>query len=209
MEGARFTFYYEVGKWGWSETFYKQTVADDMLEVVGRAYVAQRIKSMSAEVFCSAFRVFSINPNDRQTQLYTVTKDDGLGSMSGDNADVPWNCLLVRFKTDDPVPTQAPATNRYFRGFNDSAFAGPKESFNGIRESDPTIPKFKAFLAWMLTNGWGYGYVKILGGKFPGWIFKRTTGIFEAATLVRASHRQTGRPFDSPRGRAWANRAVR
>lgn len=189
------TLYFESGKFGWTETYFRQ--ADNEAPVIFRA-----------GKLCAA-RGGLVGPNAsllkfvvRNTVNKMVFGPFDVGKLDTNNpnigtSDRPYSAVMLRLFND---ANRRPGL-KYLRGWPDSSIVqNPIVYPNGIDFAGLAVVR-DAYTAELTQNNWGYLAKLLVGVGAPTYV-----NITRVA-FTRATRRATGRPFDLPVGRQRAKGA--
>ena len=201
-------FLFEMGKWGWSETYFLDT------ELGGSIDEGVRISTlgvMRAKMVPSpaALRFIRMSDNALYRDAILIRIDDGnVNNPVLPNADVPWNALMCNL-----VNTSLLKGRKFFRPIPDDYI-----DFGGVLQpgslrftpDEEFVKRFNNFKTELNSFPW------VFPARIPVKQTKPTAEVpnppkiplnpklfrkIQDVQTVRILNRQTGRPFDSPVGR--------
>lgn len=200
-EAMRTSFFLSRGLYGWSYSFDHSLTDDYELALARAKRIIPKLRKVHGQtVSCTYVRVSKVwkpkatAPADYKgdSRIYTVGfngKPDG--AMEGSpQSDIPNTCLLLRFDLG--------ALHRramYLRGIPDAVWTAGFD----VATMDPQFKDDVEALGQKLIDE---GYGAIIKDKQPGPnLGQPALKPFDKFAIIRMTHRDTGRPFDSPRGR--------
>lgn len=203
----KLTVMFQQAYWGWSETYGFQPTSWFEAETKAIKLTGLRKQLLAGasvdvpEPAITAFRIYSADPSDRRTQLFPIGGKAGVTTLTNPVSDMAWNAVELKLLG----PTMVNKSNRLLRGIPDSFIEYSAASRQASFKPTGAWWDAKTDFCDELKNG-GWGWFRIV--KVPlapaGVTYVITFYDISDATTGRVSHRKTGRPFDSPRGRKWA-----
>lgn len=199
------TFVFQQEKWGWTESYHRES--DGYLE---SQQAARRLLLKRKQLVPSPCQITHIRISDKATYrdsvLLPVSPKDGSSNLPNIvEAAPPWNCLLVSL-----FGTPVLKGRIYFRGIP-RAFVSPGDTdADSFEPGANWLTAFEAFQTALQADDFGF-FARIPVkqpkkpevGPPPPPIPQNPATFQRINTLVysRLSHRQIGRPFASPVGR--------
>jgi hypothetical protein len=180
----RCTFFYEQRKYGWTETLYRNDADQNAAIPHMEKLLTARLQYMTSDSFGVFLRACNVD-SPRDAMIKPLTGKSGQGSAPTDFGSLAFNAVLVRmFST--PV---------YWRPM---FIRGITHGLVHVNEAgiDPVIQLPNPWVNLLINDGW---QIKVKKKDAPN----QGTTIYVGINKVfgiRLTHRNTGRPFDSPRG---------
>lgn len=201
----RLSLYFQQAYWGWTENWGMVIAGFPEADVKAKKLISLRKELLAsgddARPQITAYRLYSGDPNERSTILTSVTFKEGTTSLDNGTSDMAWNAVHYRVVG----PNLAANSNRHLRGIPDDFIKfDPGSRSASFKPQGGWFAAWQAYALELVNGGWGWFHVtkvKLAGG---GTVYTLTFKDISNARLMNVSHRQTGRPFDSPRGRKWA-----
>jgi hypothetical protein len=145
MALTKVTFFFEQGKWGWSETLYNSATQTSVALTSARALVGPRRNLLAKESQLTAIRA-SLDDPQRDSLFYSVPNADGFGLQGLGNSDIPNTCLVMRMEATDQHRRSYP-----LRGIPDEMVTN-----GGVWKPDaPYIAAINAYRAALINTTWG------------------------------------------------------
>lgn len=181
----RCTFFYEQGKYGWTETLYRQEADHDAAIAQMQKYITTRLQFMTSDSFCPFLRASNVDP-PRDAMIKPLTGKSGQGSNVPDPGSVAFNAVLVRM-----FSTPLYWRPMFLRGIDHSLI-----HVTAGQAVPPAIVLPNGLINAVVNNGWQIKVKKKDDPNIGTTIYVPINRMFG----IRITHRITGRPFDSPRG---------
>lgn len=198
LPNVKATLFFEVGKFGWTETYYSSLTDVATVLPIARSLAIQRSQLLTEDVFITAVRVSKDNVKRDSLVTFPARGDQKFKKAEGPT-EIPHVCALVRIEGGDKY-----RRSLFLRGLGDTDIDGLNFEPNGA-----WADAFFLFASKLLKDEWGMKVADkdVVQPAPPAPAIAKFQN-FTNVRLRKLGRRDTGRPFDLFRGRAPKRKSV-